>query len=468
MKAIKNAPYLALAWMIACNGGGSGDDAAVDGIDMDWTTDDALPDPPPMDTGDADPEAAADASDPMEEEAIDPCSGHCSNGSRDCGETGIDCGGGGCPTCAEGTHFFCSFCGSPNVAVASPDRVMVVWKDVAESPFDIYYSCFDGSDWTEPAAVHVTGRTSAYPRLAVDAAGRFHLAHSEDLGTNRKVMYSNYSNEGGCDGTWSDLERLDREDYTPVANYNSCWPNIDVDENGDPWVAWTEDDYYKVHVTHRSGGEWTTPEDAAPPDGEPPCNSAHPDIAAAGTTGYVGWQEGHFGTDYDRTILFTEWTGDGWTEPLVIADRDYYVWTQIQADASGNVYVMATGKNAPNQPVRCKARIGGEWTGWVNVSSAPTDYTWSSIRLHPATGLHAVWAQEDVDVDQIYYATGNASANEWNTPVKISDVSRDAVMPVVDVDDEGYAHIVYTEFDEAAGEDDGGRIYYWKVRYEDL
>lgn len=32
----------------------------------------------------------------------DECNGHCSNGTQDCGETGRDCGGGGCATCAGG------------------------------------------------------------------------------------------------------------------------------------------------------------------------------------------------------------------------------------------------------------------------------------------------------------------------------------------------------------------------------
>lgn len=32
----------------------------------------------------------------------DECSNHCTNGSQDCNETGVDCGGGGCATCGKG------------------------------------------------------------------------------------------------------------------------------------------------------------------------------------------------------------------------------------------------------------------------------------------------------------------------------------------------------------------------------
>ncbi|MFH1473660.1 MAG: NEW3 domain-containing protein, partial [Candidatus Aenigmatarchaeota archaeon] len=34
-------------------------------------------------------------------DCADPCAGHCSNGYQDCGETGVDCGGGGCAACAD-------------------------------------------------------------------------------------------------------------------------------------------------------------------------------------------------------------------------------------------------------------------------------------------------------------------------------------------------------------------------------
>ncbi|MFH1434462.1 MAG: hypothetical protein ABIJ56_01980 [Pseudomonadota bacterium] len=131
-------------------------------------------------------------------------------------------------------------------------------------------------------------------------------------------------------------------------------------------------------------------------------------------------------------------------------------------------HIQATAKNAPLQPVQCKARIGGEWTGWVDVSNGQSDYTWSSIRLHAATGLHSVWAQDEGGVDQVYYNTGDAATNAWNVPVGISSGIDHAVMPVVDADGEGYAHVVWTEMKLEAGEDGEGDVCYRKVRYEDL
>ena len=344
---------------------------------------------------------------------------------------------------------------------------MAVWAHHEDA--NIHFACFNGSEWTSQAVVHDTGHHSDYPRLAVDAEGRFHLVYSDALGTNRKIKYSRYSNQGGCAGSWSPAERLDTEEYESLYNYNSCWPNLDVNEAGEPRAVWTEDDYYMIHFTGKAGGDWPLPVNLAPPDPDPPVNSAHPDVAAGAGKDFVVWQEGHFGTPYGRQILFSERDGDNWSEPLSLADSDYYVWSQILAVPSGHVYVMATAKGVAKNPVRCRARIDGQWTGWAEVSDSTTDYTWSSITSGPGGGLHAVWAQTDAtETHQVFYNTGDGSNNQWAVPRQVSLDPHNKEMPVIDVDEEGYAHIIWTRAKPAGGEDHLREVYYAKVRYQDL
>ena len=452
-----------------------GDDAVVDDTAAEDTAGDPdadVPDDTPGDTPDA-PDTAdtpdtsdtadtppPDTPDTVEEEIVDPCADHCSNDALDCGETGVDCGGGGCPTCDDPTMSFGLAYQTPNIAVFASDRIMIVWA--GDSPNRIFFACYDGDAWSDNTLVGVSDRASEYPRLAADSTGTFHLAYVDDGGPGSRIRYAKYAGDG-CGGSWEDGGNIDTEDYTPSVDFRSGWPNIDVDENDYPWVTWTEDDFTRIHVTRWTGEAWTEPVDLAETPGTD--YSAVGDIALSGTTASVVWLEGHSGYGTARRLRYREGDGSAWSDHLDLENSGYMKNPQMDADDDGNVYVLSLQGGAN---VQFKAKIDGTWQeDWTELGGSPGN-NWGTIKIDDSGGMHGAWMQHDgASLMQIYYATGSAADGTWNDERQVSFGANPTFDPFIGVDEEGYAHIIWID-DTPPLADDTGTVTYVKVRYEDL
>ena len=79
----------------------------------------------------------------------------------------------------------------PKIAVAPDGSLSVVWVELTTN-WEIFYSQFKSNTWSTPVNVSSTSFTmSDYPRLAIDAGGKIHVAWQD----NNEVAYSS-SNDG--------------------------------------------------------------------------------------------------------------------------------------------------------------------------------------------------------------------------------------------------------------------------------
>jgi len=264
-------------------------------------------------------------------------------------------------------------------------------------------------------------------------------------------MYSVFEG-GSCAGNWSSPVQVDDD------TDNSCWPQIAVDENDDPHICWTDEDYYAIHCASSSGGVWDSPRTVV----NSGVQSCHSDLAAAGSTLHVVWQEG----DSPRLPVYAHSTGSGFTEPFEL-NSGFHNWPQIVAEANGDLHVLYTYRQTDHE-VKYRKMTAGVWGTESQLSDRSAQWAWSSLTLDAAGGLHAVWHQTD-DVEHVYYTIGDSATEVWQPPRRVSTDStlqnRDTM---VSVDDQNRAHVVWAHKEDAEDADTTGQIRYRVVTWEDL
>ena len=399
----------------------------------------------------------------------DPCEGHCGNGVIDCGEDDVDCGGE-CSSCApelawgesaEGKH--------PAVVTTGDGRVMVLFGR-GDRTIPIQYSCFDGEDWTPLA--DVTPFNSWRPNPVADAAGDIHLVYNTYEGPGEQAVYYSVFTGGCADGAWSEPERLSVGISEPD---NSTEPCIDIDSSGTVWAAWShslgptsgtatscDDDgecdvhgaglfhcsystcrpYYDAVLTTRTSGLW-----------------ASPGIINPGVTGYFGhvalavqdpsaviatFMKG----DHGVAIWYGQYNGSSWGTP---ADTGLGLQFSEVVVHGGYGHVLSNSGATYR-----RKELGGDWEDGISLGSADQDFP--DLAADGSGRLHAVWAGSHL----IYYRIGDAETGQWPDPAVQISTNAASSHPWVDVDEAGYAHIVW------AGGEDAGPIWYYKIRYEDL
>ena len=345
----------------------------------------------------------------VEVSATDPCAGtaHCSNRKKDCGETGVDCGGG-CHGC--GTEVVCgAHCAFPTIAAASSTRVVMVWAD--HNAHSLRYRCHDGKAWSSHKAVVTRRCVVDYPRMSVDRKGRFHLVWHEKMGSKREVHYALFGPGQGCAGSWTASMRLD------TGQENSCWPQIAVGANDIPHVTWTED-YREIHYTRRETKGWLKPVVIVKSAHE----SCHSDVAVSGTRPGLLWMEG---TAPRLPAFCEEKTGatGSFGAPLIL-DKRFHGWPQLETDSGGNFHAFYTHRGSTGG-VKHRIRRGGKWSPERIVSNGPTAYTVTHL-VSTGSKVYGAWGQmvkapggKD-DLKQVFLAEAAAPDWKWTTPRQVS------------------------------------------------
>lgn len=445
-----------------CDSGGGEDGDA----DMDVTVEDTGgSDPDATDDPDADlpadipSEATHDPAgepDGIEEPEpdVDPCLDHCENHARDCGETDVDCGGG-CEPCPEIVMLETQDGRFPTVA-ATADRVVLAWCQRG----GVKYMCRDDSGWTSVLNLDIGVSHVKSTRLAEDSLGRFHMTVTKGAGV--AIAYLRLSAGATCsDMTWSDPV-----DLVTAGDGGGRYAGIAIDDNDDPHVCWQDQAYDNIYYRRATGGEWPDPIIAVT---ETPHDSRFPDITVLGTIPHIMYEQDD-ASESNCHPTYTYREGEGWAAPVDLVTR-YHSWPQIVADADGRMHVLYT-RRLGDCEVKYRRKVGDTWEPEKELHSAPTNWTQSSLVIDEGGGLHAVWHQLVGGMAHLYYCTGDSATGDWNTPRLVStDSSLNNWQGDIDIDPEGFAHIIWMHGDANDGggwEETFARIVYRKVAFDDL
>ena len=417
-----------------------------------------------------------------EVEVTDPCLDHCDDGLRDCGETGVDCGGP-CDPCTpvelavDDPHG-----GYVRVAVTTPDRVMVVWHRAGPGSDDhVRWRCWDGADWSPLERVTPGNGQQEYPWIEVDHRGVFHLAHNDGGADSRHVHYNVYEAEG-CAGAWqTEAEVVPRSEA-----FSAAYPAIAMDEDAAPYVVWSQSmaerispfppcgsggecgsgehcyqlgdiciPDYEQHFSWRPSGAWgegawTTPVDIAA--GAPGTRFSHHGAIAAVDSGSVHSVFMH--GDPSRDIYYARFDGTSWSSPEYTGIGAHMADVQT---GDGLVHVFSNNARYATRPTG----VAGSWAGpWTVGSDTTINFVKLEVDgdgfLHAAfnSGYRAAYARTD-------------ESGDWLPPKLASPEGVEAHEPSLAVDDEGIVHLVWSEC-TAPCEGEHGTVWYLRTRYEEL
>jgi hypothetical protein len=145
----------------------------------------------------------------------------------------------------------------PSIAVDSTGNPHVVWCEYPH--YRIYYSKFNGQQWTTPVIVNDTTRVRTaswvYPEIAIDCAENIHVAHQgREIGKpDLDIFYNKYDGQ-----QWSSSLRINRYD-----SLDDWVCDIAADRPDNVWLAWTKiiaSNSWEIHISHFDGTNWSEEE----------------------------------------------------------------------------------------------------------------------------------------------------------------------------------------------------------------
>jgi hypothetical protein len=143
------------------------------------------------------------------------------------------------------------------IEVDSEGTPLVVWNCM--EAYCIYYSRYDGSQWTAPVMVNnpskSTAAPEAFPFLATDRNDNVYLSYTGawNGAAHSTVFYSVYNGDSWSEPT--SAMNTDTNHYVTVTS-------VAADRPDDVWVAWDREgegtDEYRVYASHFDGTGWSS------------------------------------------------------------------------------------------------------------------------------------------------------------------------------------------------------------------
>lgn len=335
--------------------------------------------------------------------------------------------------------------------VAYENKVMVVWREEggnSGSDYNIYYTLYSGTSWSNPRAAYNTGEISKNPHMDMGPDGVIHLVWADGAGSNREVYYGKYRN-----GAWQGTRQK-----VFTSPYNSNWQRIGIYRNNVLNVVWGSamsagiSQHWRIRNTWKTDGTWNRTgkilSKNTPWSGDWDL-AMHPDIFCKGDRAYVVWHEGSHAT---MSIKFSEKQGNGnWSYPIDITPTGkMYNWPGIVVDSSDNVHVICSKTGGH---VWYTSRRDGTWTDLKPINQTKHQRGFVALDIDDQDVLHAVYQGGSY----IYYNYGSKGGN-WGQETKVSNGHED-MYPAIAADNNGYVHIAWCEADE--GYD--GDVYYSRL-----
>ncbi len=141
--------------------------------------------------------------------------------------------------------------GAPAVAAGGDGKVHVAWqdRDTPSAPYEIYYSCWDGHDWSLPENLSDSmAQPSIIPSVAVDEVGRAHVGWQERANGQYAIYYT-----WGWVGYWSISERVS------VGESEAFLPSLATARGGTVYVGWDESTLALYRQRSAGGERWSKP-----------------------------------------------------------------------------------------------------------------------------------------------------------------------------------------------------------------
>ncbi|HTW90766.1 MAG TPA: hypothetical protein VMH22_03575 [bacterium] len=143
-----------------------------------------------------------------------------------------------------------------DVAVDSGGKPHVVWTETEH--LAIYYSFYDGAQWSAPSLVNDSSRVRAVvwpaPRIVIDREGILHVSYTGVLNGDSASDEFYTRNDGSG---WTPSVRVTQD---PVNNCEDEYSDIAADRSDNVWIAFERDgggSYAGIYAVHFDGKSWS-------------------------------------------------------------------------------------------------------------------------------------------------------------------------------------------------------------------
>jgi hypothetical protein len=242
---------------------------------------------------------------------------------------------------------------NPAIALDSNDKPYIVWQDKRNGNWDIYFSTYDGTDWSSGTMVHdPNDNNQVNPAIVIDGQtpNQVYVVWQDDCDVNQEIYIAN-SSDGFTSKT---VERITADDFDQIE------PAITVDSANTVYVVWTDNRNGPTDI-YGAASASTVPWTNLPVVSNTK-NQMSPVVAAeeAGTILHLLWVDD---TDPNGTIFYAS-TTDGLQGPLTI-NSDV---VDEREDAQKEPAIFVTGSTGND------LRVYASWQDWRNVDATnPND-----------------------------------------------------------------------------------------------
>jgi hypothetical protein len=372
---------------------------------------------------------------------------------------------------------------SNNLDIDEEDNLHLTFQDKSKGVLEVWYTRYDGLEWSVPINLSQSSGNSISPGLAVGKEGMVFLAwheESEDTfvtGQTAPVMFTTYDGEG-----WSEPEMIP---------FTATFVDIQADKRG----------FAYIHAENKlavwDGSKWEGPYEVEYPGW--PTAMYHRFTEDDGQIHFI-WNRYHEVQDqgtgevrYQREVCYRKRAPDGtwspvmslgiWSEDTTYAeyhssievDSNGVVHTSFGANTGGMLRQYYTNSGAEiRQPELLtqdvyQTRLIERTAGEVPLTDFPTqpkfDWTMEVLSLEekeePRTEmavdtngiLHMVWQGEEGDHFGIFY--NYYDGVKWGEPIDVSQFEGYDTHPVIAVDSADRVHVAWIRWEE------GTSSIYW-------
>lgn len=347
----------------------------------------------------------------------------------------------------------------PFIKIMQDGRIMIIYGEGHHFNSDstLYFRIHNpvSGSWSAEEKAVTRISSSAYPQLAMDHDGDLHLTyHDGNASSNRDIHYARFDFNQYA---WKPQKLA----YQSLG-VNSSWPRIQVDpDNEKVFIVWSHNyvdsvgEMDLVMIENPFNGTWPVPTKNRLTISDTTWSvSIHGDFKFRDNKVYCVWMDdehkpGNWNIYYNEGVYHEEAWAFGNTVRLFPADVNQY-YPALELDDEGNVHILFSYKN---NPMFHAIKSGNTWSNPKPISTQATDQNMFAVLKYKAGLLHSAWRQ----AQNVVYARGLTDGT-WTDPVKLVD-GQFPGYPGVDVDDNGDAHVVWSDGDP----DHPRNIYYTKV-----
>ena len=335
----------------------------------------------------------------------------------------------------------------PAITADKAGNVHVVWVEETESDgYEgmIYYTMWDGENWTQPVDVYYSWQLLT-PDITVDAQGMIHLVV---LSAGQTIyLHAQVQNNPSSAKNWSEPVVVDDGHH----GFNH-WPHIIAASDGKIHVTYTvQERYVNLITSDDDGTNWFIPLLLSDPD---ELSAVTSNTLAEDGDGvlYATWGEGRDSTSstHSKRVLFarSEDGGETWSGSLLLSDPDESVLSEplsIFVDRNDRLHLI--WRNHDVQMVhQWSDDQGRTWSSpqVINssVSKLSLDHAYSgiSVVVDSANAIHLFYVWQRDLYHQVY------DQGSWSAPrVVAQPMGSDAsvVKPRAAVSDGNQLHVVF-------------------------